>query len=88
MILTVRSPADLDQHRATIENATVRAISALAAAGHPVETLRRMKFEELGYHPIDGRPLDLIEQINQTFTFLVALKSPRQLRASCCCPGG
>jgi len=38
-----------------------------------------MKFEQIGFHPIDGRALNLIEQINQTFTFLVALKATEWL---------
>jgi hypothetical protein len=28
-----------------------------------------MKFGQLGFHPISQQPLNLIEQINQTFTF-------------------
>jgi hypothetical protein len=34
-----------------------------------------MKFEQGGFHPIEGRPLNLIELINQTFTYLVALRA-------------
>jgi len=35
--------------------------------------LARMKFQDLGFHPIDDRRLNLVEQINQTFTYLVSL---------------
>jgi hypothetical protein len=38
-----------------------------------------MKFETVGFHPIEGHALSLVEQINQTWTFLVALAATRQL---------
>jgi len=34
-----------------------------------------MKFAEMAWHPIDDRPLNLIEQLNQTWTYLVTLKA-------------
>jgi hypothetical protein len=37
------------------------------------------KFHAVGYHPIDGRALNLVEQINQTWTYLVALAAAKQL---------
>lgn len=41
--------------------------------------LRRMKFEAIGFHPIEDRPLNLVEQINQTWTYAVAIAAARQL---------
>jgi hypothetical protein len=32
-----------------------------------------MKFEQVGFHPLEDRPLNIIEQINQTWTFAVAI---------------
>jgi hypothetical protein len=40
-----------------------------------IEVLRHMKFTEMAWHPIDDRPLNLIEQLNQTWTYLVTLKA-------------
>ncbi|HSE87625.1 MAG TPA: hypothetical protein VLJ79_15485, partial [Candidatus Binatia bacterium] len=37
------------------------------------QILVRMKFHEVGYHPIEDRRLNLIEQVNQTFTYVVSL---------------
>ncbi len=34
-----------------------------------------MKFVEIAWHPLDERPLNLIEQVNQTWTYLVTLKA-------------
>jgi hypothetical protein len=36
-----------------------------AQTGDPIDMLRRMKFDAVGYHPIEGRALNLVEQINQ-----------------------
>jgi hypothetical protein len=41
--------------------------------GDPLDLLRKMKFEEIGYHPVEDRRLNLIEQLNQTWTYAVAL---------------
>jgi len=79
MILTIRDHHELAEHLAAIEEATSKAMAAIATAGTPREALRRMKFETLGFHPTEGHPLNLIEQINQTFTYLVALKATEWL---------
>lgn len=78
-ILTINTLSDLERHRTAIENTTMKAIAAVAAADTPVEALRRIKFDQIGFHPIEERPLNLIEQVNQTFTFLVALKATEWL---------
>jgi hypothetical protein len=75
MILTISCCTDLDEHLSAIEDATARAVAAIAAAGSPTQAFKRMKFEQIGLHPIERRPLNLIEQINQTFTYLVALRA-------------
>ncbi len=79
MILSITSSADIQQHLNAIEAATARAVEAMASAATPRDALRRMKFEQIGRHPIEDRPLNLIEQINQTFTYLVALKAAEWL---------
>jgi hypothetical protein len=38
-----------------------------------------MKFEAVGFHPIEDRPLNFVEQINQTWTYVVAIAAARQL---------
>ena len=74
----VRTQADIDQHLATIEASTACAIQALAGLT-PSDTLRQMKFGTLGRHPIEDRALNVIEQVNQTFTYVVALNAARWL---------
>lgn len=80
MILTIMSRDDLQQYLDEIDAATVLAMEEFATAPTPREALRRMKFEQIGRHPIEkGRRLNLIEQVNQTFTYLVALKATEWL---------
>ena len=38
-----------------------------------------MKFETVGFHPVDGCALNVVEQINQTWTYTVALAATKQL---------
>jgi hypothetical protein len=47
--------------------------------GDPLDLLRKMKFEEIGYHPVEDRRLNLIEQVNQTWTYAVALAATLKL---------
>lgn len=45
----------------------------------PLDMLRRMKFDFVGFHPIEGHALNVLEQINQTWSYCVALAAARQL---------
>lgn len=48
-------------------------------SGEPMDLLRSLKFDAVGYHPVAGHALNCIEQINQTFTYAVALEAARYL---------
>ena len=78
--LEVRTIGDVEQHLAAIGASAARAQSWIAAqSGDPLDLLRRMKFEPVRFHPIEDRPLNVIEQINQTWTYAVALSAARVL---------
>ncbi len=50
--------------------------------GHDLDALELLfllKFEARGFHPISGHALNVMEQINQTWTFLAALSATRHL---------
>lgn len=66
----------LDQVRKAAER-TAKALAELPTAGlDGIEILRRLKFTEMAWHPIElEQPLNLIEQVNQTWTVLVSLKA-------------
>jgi hypothetical protein len=65
----------LERVRAAAERTTQAIGELIGAESDSVEILRRMKFTEIAWHPIDDRPLNLIEQLNQTWTYLVTLKA-------------
>ena len=44
-----------------------------------IEFLHRLKFAQSGIHPLTGAPLNLIEQLNQTFTCLASFQATRML---------
>ena len=67
--LEVWTIGDVERHLAAIRASAARAQGWIAAqSGDPLDLLRRMKFEPVGFHPIEDRPLNVIEQINQTWT--------------------
>lgn len=47
----------------------------------PLELLAALKFLQCGRHPMEDRSLNLVEQVNQTFSMLVALEGCRELLA-------
>ena len=53
---------------------TVANLQALVESREPIDVLRSMKFDECGSDPLKASPLNLIEQLNQTFTYLASLK--------------
>jgi hypothetical protein len=76
----IRSIEEIDpllgEVRAAAER-TAKELAELPTAGlDGIEILRRMKFTEMAWHPIaPERRLNLVEQINQTWTILVTLKA-------------
>ena len=78
--LTVRNADDADCLMRKVRVAAVHVQDWIAAqSGDPLDILRRMKFKQIGIHPITHHCLNLSEQINQTWTFAVAIAAARQL---------
>ena len=76
----IRCIDDADRLMALIRGSAARVHDWVAAqTGDPLEMLRRMKFDPVGFHPLEGRSLNLVEQINQTWTYAVAVAAARQL---------
>lgn len=78
--LTVLTPADAD----TLMNKVIGAAGQTFAwmrgqPDEPMALLRALKFTTAGYHPLDGHPLNFIEQVNQTWTFVTAIVATRLL---------
>jgi len=67
----IRTEEELDAIEAQVLNAasrTVEALKRLLGEKQPLRAFAEMKFQMAGFHPTADRPLNLIEQINQTFT--------------------
>jgi len=80
--MLVRTMEDIDRNLALIGVAAAKVQAWFAAhTGEPLDLLRQMKFEPVGFHPIEGHELNLVEQLNQTWTYAVALVAARQLLA-------
>ncbi len=50
-----------------------------AFAGDPMALLKSLRFELVGHDPLTGEPLNVVEQLNQTFTILVTLRAVERL---------
>lgn len=70
MMKKVRKAAD-DAHQWIVEQT--------GQTGDSLDMLRLIKFNPIGFHPIEHRPLNLVEQINQTWTFVAAIAAARKL---------
>lgn len=79
--MQITSIREIDQAVQSVRAAAERTVRALrdllANESDSLQVLRLMKFTELGYHPGEDRSLNLIEQVNQTFTYLVSLEAAR-----------
>lgn len=80
MIIEIRSHSDVERHFATLRSSAMKIRSWIKAhEGDALDLLRSLKFEPVGAHPVTAHALNAIEQINQTFTFAVALEAARHL---------
>lgn len=78
------TPGEVAAVEAQVEEAAAATISAIDEArsrqAAPLEILSAFKFELFGFHPLRERTgtyraLNIVEQINQTFSLLVALRA-------------
>lgn len=71
---------DLESLERKIDTSAQRAIETLLKSHEQgVQFLERIKFERIGWHPLEDRRLNLIEQVNQTFTYLTSFRALRIL---------
>jgi hypothetical protein len=81
-IITITTAAELTQYSEMIKDAARKAHLWIAQqTDDPIGFLRSVKFEKIGYDPITHEKLNLIEQVNQTWTYTVALKATEHLMA-------
>jgi hypothetical protein len=77
---TLRSIADAEAMRAKVTTSAALTVDWLAAhKGTPMQLMQALRFDLVGHDPLTGAPLNVIEQLNQTFTILVALRAVEEL---------
>ena len=81
--MEVHSLCQLQSLQEQVRDAARRAREKLnTLSTDPLEALYTLKFEECGYHPVKADQLnliELIEQLNQTFTVMASLAAARHL---------
>ena len=79
-VLVVRSAAEVDDLvRQVRVSATKLQAWITSFGGDGIGLLRALKFDQVGFHPLGGHPLNAIEQVNQMWTYLAALSAVRVL---------
>ena len=79
MQITIRNAEEIENYiedlRSSAEKAQLQ-LAEISGYTEPLELLFRIKFEKIGFDPLNQqRSLNLIEQINQTFTYLASFKA-------------
>jgi hypothetical protein len=78
--MVVDNIEDVDRYLGQVRDAAAKIHAWIAAqTGDPLDFLRCMKFEKVGFHPVEGHALNVVEQINQTWTYVVALAAAQHL---------
>lgn len=81
--ITIRGQNNIERYHEEIlasADETQIKVCELAEDEESIGLFYRMKFEEIGCDPLDtSRKLNLIEQLNQTFTYLASLKAAEYL---------
>ena len=78
--MDVRNLHEIENLQERVRCAAQRAhVKLVTLSGDPMAALLTLKMDKFGYHPLEDRPLNLIEQLNQTFHTMVSLAAARHL---------
>ena len=76
----IRTIADAEGMHAQMLAGAARTVDWLRSfSGEPMALLKSLRFEMVGHDPLTGEPLNVVEQLNQTFTILVTLRAVERL---------
>jgi hypothetical protein len=76
----IRTITDAEQLHSQILDGAARTVAWLRSVeGEPMAVLKKLRFETVGHDPLTGSPLNVVEQLNQTFTILVSLRAVEKL---------
>jgi len=77
--IVLKNKEDAERHIESLRRSAEESqfkIDEISSYSNPLEFLRQIKFEKIGFDPLDAeRPLNLIEQVNQTFTYFASFKA-------------
>jgi hypothetical protein len=77
---TIKTVIEAEAIRARLMDSAARTAAWLRKFdGEPMELLKALRFKTVGHDPLTGDPLNVVEQLNQTFTILVTLRAIEQL---------
>ena len=80
MIIRIRSEKEIDSYEERLTKLADLSVERLMTRQERgLELLRLLRFSKSGRHPLEDRDLNFIEQVNQTFTYLVSLRAVRLL---------
>jgi hypothetical protein len=86
LIVVIDNIQQIEPKRAAVRAAAEQATTELARLSRDrtgLTLLESVRFMEIGRHPLEDRVLNLVEQVNQTFTILVSLAAVEWLFAYC-----
>ena len=69
-VLLVRNAAEADELAGQVRASATKLQAWIASSfgGDGIGLLRALKFNQVGFHPLDGHALNAIEQVNQIWT--------------------
>ena len=80
MICTIHTVAEAETIFARVVNSAARTAAWLRSFNaEPMALLKALRCEMVGHDPLTGDPLNVVEQLNQTFTILVTLRAIERL---------
>lgn len=76
----IRSIGDAEALHTQVLNAAEKTVAWLREFdGSALELFRTIRFQTVGHDPLTGDALNVVEQLNQTFTILVSLRAVERL---------
>jgi hypothetical protein len=71
---------EISGYEQRVKSSALRAATAIKQSLlEDIDWLRWLKFEQAGAHPLEDRSLNFIEQLNQSFTYMVSLRAAEKL---------
>jgi len=76
---SIQALASVEKAVADSAAKAAKTVAVLLQREPALTVLRKLKFDSVGADPLDDRPLNFIEQLNQTFTYLATFDAVRFL---------